>query len=41
LLHNTTYLQVAIEDIDYYDNELSEKIRRTPADYLPLVSMWW
>lgn len=36
LLHNTSFLQVAMEDLDYYDGELSEKIRRTPADYLPL-----
>eukprot|EP00250_Pteridium_aquilinum_P014180 c21827_g1_i1 orf=296-2479(+) len=36
LLHNTNYLQVAMEDLDYYDGDLSEKIRRTPADYMPL-----
>eukprot|EP00249_Psilotum_nudum_P028869 c38848_g1_i1 orf=883-3066(-) len=36
LLHNPHYLPVAMEDLDFYDGELSEKIRRTPADYLPL-----
>lgn len=36
LLHNTNFLQVAMEDLDYYDGDLSEKIRRTPADYMPL-----
>lgn len=36
LLHNPLFLQVAMEDLDFYDGEISEKIRRTPADYLPL-----
>eukprot|EP01018_Ginkgo_biloba_P039628 Gb_09107 [translate_table: standard] len=36
LLHNPNFLQVATEDLDSFDGELSEKIRKTPADYLPL-----
>ncbi|MCO5606155.1 hypothetical protein L7F22_060342 [Adiantum nelumboides] len=39
LLHNTNFLQVAMEDLDYYDGDLSEKIRRTPADYMPLFEL--
>ncbi|KAH7297734.1 hypothetical protein KP509_25G009500 [Ceratopteris richardii] len=36
LLHNKNFIQVAMEDLDYYDGDLSEKIRRTPSDYMPL-----
>ncbi|KAJ7124039.1 hypothetical protein O6H91_08G104200 [Diphasiastrum complanatum] len=36
LLHNQNHLQVAMEDLDFFDGELSEKIRKAPAEYLPL-----
>lgn len=37
LVHNQEYLSVAIEDLDAFDAELSDKIRKLPADYLPMV----
>lgn len=37
LVHNPKFLLVAIEDIDSFDAELSEKVRKAPADFLPLV----
>jgi DNA replication licensing factor MCM5 len=36
LVHNPKFLPVAIEDIDSFDGELSEKVRKAPADFLPL-----
>ncbi|KAL4181410.1 hypothetical protein AMTRI_Chr12g271080 [Amborella trichopoda] len=36
LVHNSNYLPVAMEDLDSFDAELSDKIRKLPADYLPL-----
>lgn len=36
LVHNPKFLPVAIEDIDSFDAELSEKVRKAPADFLPL-----
>ncbi|MQL98590.1 hypothetical protein Taro_031301 [Colocasia esculenta] len=36
LVHNREHLTVAIEDLDAFDAELSDKIRKLPADYLPL-----
>ncbi|KAG9456246.1 hypothetical protein H6P81_000754 [Aristolochia fimbriata] len=36
LVHNPKFLLVAIEDLEAFDPELSEKIRRAPSDYLPL-----
>ena len=37
LVHNRDHVTVAIEDLDAFDAELSDKIRKSPADYLPLV----
>ncbi|KAF0921118.1 hypothetical protein E2562_038651 [Oryza meyeriana var. granulata] len=36
LVHNRDHVTVAIEDLDAFDAELSDKIRKSPADYLPL-----
>jgi hypothetical protein len=36
-VHNRDHVTVAIEDLDAFDAELSDKIRKSPADYLPLV----
>ena len=36
-MHNPEYISVAIEDLNAFDAELSDKIRKAPADYLPLV----
>lgn len=36
LVHNPSYLSVAVEDLDAFDADLSDKLRKTPADYLPL-----
>ncbi|KAM0939110.1 putative DNA helicase [Dioscorea sansibarensis] len=36
LVHNHDHLTVAMEDLDGFDAELSDKIRNLPADYLPL-----
>uniref|UniRef100_A0A0E0LBT0 DNA replication licensing factor MCM5 n=1 Tax=Oryza punctata TaxID=4537 RepID=A0A0E0LBT0_ORYPU len=36
LVHNRDHVTVAIEDLDAFDTELSDKIRKSPADYLPL-----
>lgn len=38
LVHNRRFLTVAIEDLESFDPQLSEKIRRLPADFLPLVN---
>lgn len=35
LLHNPKCLQVAMEDLDRYDEELVERLRRQPTEYLP------
>lgn len=37
LVHNPDYLTIAMEDMDAFDAELADKIRKLPADYLPLV----
>jgi hypothetical protein len=37
LVHNRDHVTVATEDLDAFDAELSDKIRKSPADYLPLV----
>lgn len=37
LVHNRDHVNVAIEDLDAFDAELSDKIRKSPADYIPLV----
>lgn len=37
LVHNRDHVTVAIEDLDAFDAELADKIRKSPADYLPLV----
>uniref|UniRef100_A0A0D9V1H3 DNA replication licensing factor MCM5 n=1 Tax=Leersia perrieri TaxID=77586 RepID=A0A0D9V1H3_9ORYZ len=36
LVHNRDHVTVTIEDLDAFDAELSDKIRKSPADYLPL-----
>ncbi|KAJ4792586.1 DNA helicase [Rhynchospora pubera] len=36
LVHNPEYLTVALEDLDAFDSELSEKLCNSPAEYLPL-----
>ncbi|XP_008784797.2 DNA replication licensing factor MCM5 [Phoenix dactylifera] len=36
LVHNTDHLTVAMEDLDAFDAVLSDKIRKSPAEYLPL-----
>ncbi|GLJ43023.1 hypothetical protein SUGI_0892890 [Cryptomeria japonica] len=36
LIHNPKFLLVSMEDIDSFDGDLSEKIRKSPADFLPL-----
>ncbi|XP_058114149.1 DNA replication licensing factor MCM5 [Magnolia sinica] len=36
LVQNPNYLLVAMEDLHSFDAELSDKIRKLPADYLPL-----
>ncbi|KQK01163.1 DNA replication licensing factor MCM5 [Brachypodium distachyon] len=36
LVHNRDHVTVAIEDLDAFDAELADKIRKAPADYLPL-----
>ncbi|XP_072953307.1 DNA replication licensing factor MCM5 [Typha angustifolia] len=36
LVHNPEHLTVAMEDLDAFDAVLSDKIRKSPADYLPL-----
>jgi DNA replicative helicase MCM subunit Mcm2 (Cdc46/Mcm family) len=36
-VHNRDHVTVATEDLDAFDAELSDKIRKSPADYLPLV----
>lgn len=36
LVHNHNSLLVAMEDLHSFDAELSDKIRKLPADYLPL-----
>ncbi|KAJ4754431.1 DNA helicase [Rhynchospora pubera] len=36
LVHNPEHLTVALEDLDAFDSELSEKLRNSPAEYLPL-----
>ncbi|KAG6499285.1 hypothetical protein ZIOFF_039042 [Zingiber officinale] len=36
LVHNPDHLTVAMEDLDDFDTVLSDKIRKLPADYLPL-----
>uniref|UniRef100_A0A0D9VM69 DNA replication licensing factor MCM5 n=1 Tax=Leersia perrieri TaxID=77586 RepID=A0A0D9VM69_9ORYZ len=36
LVHNRDHVTVAIEDLDAFDAELADKIRKSPADYLPL-----
>jgi hypothetical protein len=38
LLQNPNFLQVALEDLQNFDDELCERLRTMPADYLPLVS---
>nr|CAD1827796.1 unnamed protein product [Ananas comosus var. bracteatus] len=38
LVHSPDRLTVAMEDLDAFDALLSDKIRKSPADYLPLVS---
>lgn len=37
LLQNPKSLQVALEDLHSFDDALSERLRRMPAEYLPLV----
>ncbi|KAG0569065.1 hypothetical protein M758_6G059100 [Ceratodon purpureus] len=39
LLQNPNILQVALEDLQNFDDELSERLRTTPADYLPLFEI--
>ncbi|KAM0929749.1 hypothetical protein ACQ4PT_001376 [Festuca glaucescens] len=36
LVHNRDHVTVAIEDLDAFDAELADRIRKAPADYLPL-----
>ncbi|KAH9296977.1 hypothetical protein KI387_028659 [Taxus chinensis] len=36
LIHNPKFVLVSMEDIDSFDGELTEKIRKAPADFLPL-----
>ncbi|KAG0479580.1 hypothetical protein HPP92_010438 [Vanilla planifolia] len=36
LVHNPDHLTVAMEDLDAFDADLADKIRKFPADYLPL-----
>ncbi|KAJ6819763.1 DNA replication licensing factor MCM5 [Iris pallida] len=36
LIHNPDHVTVAMEDLDAFDANLSDKIRKLPADYLPL-----
>ncbi|KAH9329248.1 hypothetical protein KI387_001356, partial [Taxus chinensis] len=37
LIHNPKFVLVSMEDIDSFDRELTEKIRKAPADFLPLA----
>lgn len=37
LLQNPNVLQVALEDLQNFDDELCERLRTMPADYLPPV----
>ncbi|KAM3224136.1 hypothetical protein ACQJBY_057506 [Aegilops geniculata] len=36
LVHNRDHVTIAIEDLDAFDAELADRIRKAPADYLPL-----
>ncbi|XP_048552620.1 DNA replication licensing factor MCM5-like [Triticum urartu] len=36
LVHNRDHVTVAIEDLDAFDAELADRIRKAPTNYLPL-----
>ena len=36
-MHNRDHVTVAIEDLDAFDAELADRIRKAPTNYLPLV----
>ncbi|PKU64318.1 DNA replication licensing factor MCM5 [Dendrobium catenatum] len=37
LVHNPDHLTIAMEDMNSFDADLADKIRKLPADYLPLL----